>query len=377
MNKAPLSLLFLLLSFNVFTQNKSFYFDGELSAQTKFNLEKGNNIYLGGRYVPELNYKNNMDSISSISFLASANLSFSKTYISPKSNFSENLIKSYRAWVRYIYKPFEVRVGLQKIDFGSALLLRPLQWFNEIDPRDPQGLTYGVNGVLMRYYFNNNSNLWLWGLYGNSRMRGLDIISSYDKSPEFGGRFQSIIDKGEVSISFHQRITTFDEFKILNPFKKNPENRVGIDAKVDVGFGLWFEGSYIKRAKKIGPFTKQLLLTLGADYTYNIGNGLTMIAEHFYTSYGENKIDNENTNYISAFSFSYPISYFGNINTFFYHQWESSKNTFAINYKHSFNKLTGFLIGTYNPESVQNFQTNEILNTFTGPSIRIMLIYNH
>ena len=106
MNKAPLSLLFLLLSFNVFTQNKSFYFDGELSAQTKFNLEKGNNIYLGGRYVPELNYKNNMDSISSVSFLASANLSFSKTYISPKSNFSENLIKSYRAWVRYIYKTF-------------------------------------------------------------------------------------------------------------------------------------------------------------------------------------------------------------------------------------------------------------------------------
>ena len=94
MNKAPLSLLFLLLSFNVFTQNKSFYFDGELSAQTKFNLEKGNNIYLGGRYVPELNYKNNMDSISSVSFLASANLSFSKTYISPKSNFSENLIKN-------------------------------------------------------------------------------------------------------------------------------------------------------------------------------------------------------------------------------------------------------------------------------------------
>ena len=61
-----------------------------------------------------------------------------------------------------INKNIENRLGLQKIDFGSALLIRPLQWFNQIDPRDPLRLTNGVYGILFRQYFNDNSNIWLW-----------------------------------------------------------------------------------------------------------------------------------------------------------------------------------------------------------------------
>ena len=73
--------------------------------------------------------------------------------------FTESFISPYRIWVRYQIKNWEFRLGLQKIDFGSAQLLRPIQWFNQIDPRDPLGLTNGVNGLLVRRYFKNNSNL--------------------------------------------------------------------------------------------------------------------------------------------------------------------------------------------------------------------------
>ena len=38
--------------------------------------------------------------------------------------------------------------------------------------------TNGVNALLGRYYFNNNANIWLWGLYGNEDPRGFDITQS-------------------------------------------------------------------------------------------------------------------------------------------------------------------------------------------------------
>ena len=69
--------------------------------------------------------------------------------------------------MRYSSDQFELRLGLQKINFGSASMLRPLMWFDQMDPRDPLHLTDGVWGLLARYYFLNNANIWLWGLYGN------------------------------------------------------------------------------------------------------------------------------------------------------------------------------------------------------------------
>jgi len=35
----------------------------------------------------------------------------------------------YRGWIRYSGSQFEARVGLQKINFGPAQLLRSLKWF--------------------------------------------------------------------------------------------------------------------------------------------------------------------------------------------------------------------------------------------------------
>ena len=41
----------------------------------------------------------------------------------------------------------------QKMNFGSAIILRCLTWFNSIDPRDPLQATDGKTGPLLRYYF--------------------------------------------------------------------------------------------------------------------------------------------------------------------------------------------------------------------------------
>ena len=69
-------------------------------------------------------------------------------------------VKLYRGWGRVSNDRAEVRVGLQKINFGSAMMLRPLMWFDSMDPRDPLQMTDGVWGAMGRYYFNNNANVW-------------------------------------------------------------------------------------------------------------------------------------------------------------------------------------------------------------------------
>ena len=43
-------------------------------------------------------------------------------------------IKPYRLWLRLSSSRFEARLGLQKINFGSATIFRPLMWFDRSIP---------------------------------------------------------------------------------------------------------------------------------------------------------------------------------------------------------------------------------------------------
>ena len=377
MNRVFINLFLNLLISNLYSQSNSFEFKGQISLQSNVNFENDYKYFLGGRYLPELEYSKEIDSLSSITILSSANFSASKFFNTLGKNLNYEDYDFYRLWIRYINKNIEYRLGLQKIDFGSALLIRPLQWFNQIDPRDPLGLTNGVYGFLIRYYFKDNSNIWFWSLLGNNERRGLDFLISNKNKPEFGARFQKIIPNGEIAISYHYRKTTFDQLKLINPYQINPEQRIGLDAKWDLGIGLWFEASYIDRMKKIGPYSNQGLFLVGSDYTFNIGNGLNLIGEHFINFLGEKNIS-EASSSISATSISYPISFAGSLNAFYYRQWKNNKNTFAVNYRHNFNKITAYLIATYNPRlTEESFFENEILNTFAGPSFQLLLTYNH
>ncbi|KPK71093.1 hypothetical protein AMJ87_07695, partial [candidate division WOR_3 bacterium SM23_60] len=84
----------------------------------------------------------------------------------------DQAVDPYRLWCRFSGSQFELRGGLQKISFGSATVFRPLMWFDQIDVRDPLRITDGVYALLLRYYFLNNANVWLWGLYGNHETKG-------------------------------------------------------------------------------------------------------------------------------------------------------------------------------------------------------------
>ena len=353
-----------------------FEFDGQLLGQTSLGLEKQSSKFIGARYLPSLNFKKKTDSLSSFAIQISGNFSATQFLTSEKKNESSSSIDPYRIWLRYQVKNWEFRAGLQKIDFGVAQLLRPIQWFNQIDPRDPLGLTNGVNGLLIRHYFENNSNLWVWGLYGNQKQRGFDALPTIKDIPEFGGRFQSFIPKGEAAISYHYRQAGGDSALGINTYQ-SPEHRIGFDTKLDLGFGVWTEAALIHKVNNIGPLTNQFLLNIGIDFTFGIGKGLTISKEYLFSKYSDNQLNDSISRGISAFSFNYPLNFFSSLSALVYQQWNNNKQTLMLNYQHQFNNLSGYIILYYNPDSIEGIQQNDIFRSFAGPGIQLLLVYNH
>ncbi|MGB0851271.1 MAG: hypothetical protein ACPGTP_08480, partial [Bacteroidia bacterium] len=275
----------------------------------------------------------------------------------------------------YSGKQLEVRAGLQKIDFGSATLLRPLQWFNEIDPRDPLQLTNGVYGLLGKYSFMNNASIWIWGLYGNEKTRGFDALQTNSSQPEMGGRIQYPTKTGEIALSYHHRKVDASSLMALQPLSQVGEQRIAIDGKWDKKVGLWFEASHSFKNQNLGLLTNQTMLNLGMDYTFGIGNGLNIIGEHLALTYYV--IQKEDLAHISAATASYPLGLFDNLMSIVYFNWETREPILFLNYQHSFKQITGYIMAYYNPTSTQGIRQNDFSSSFTGPGIRLMCVYNH
>jgi hypothetical protein len=384
--KKVISFFFLIIicSFHLLAQKDNFLnienlkFKGQLSAWGHLNTENPYPLYLGTRYIPQLNYNIPLKNNRLIDFEASANIYGSSGIHFFDSASLDGNINPYRIWARYSTKQFEIRGGLQKINFGSANMLRALRWFDQVDPRDPLQLTNGVWGGLARYYFLNNANLWLWVLYGNNDKKGLEFIETNANIPEFGGRFQSPVPKGELAISFHHRSADSKGLFTNKPnMDKIPENRIGIDGKWDLLVGLWFEGAWVHKSKNIGDFTNQEILTLGTDYTFALGSGLNMVFEHMLIASDEKAFQFSQTTNLSALSSTYTFGMFDNINVIVYYDWMNKSIYNFVNWYRQFDRTTFYVMGYWNPENSKLPTLGAAENLYGGLGFQLMFVFYH
>jgi hypothetical protein len=351
---------------------------GQLSSWGIYNHLNDLPVYFGARYIPITNYTIELQNSKKIDFEVSANLSGTLGIRSFGEMQTDGSLQPYRMWTRYSTKHLEIRLGLQKINFGSATLLRPLMWLDQIDPRDPLQLTNGVWGLLGRYYFTNNANLWLWSLYGNDKPRPWDVAQTNQKHPEFGGRFQYPVTKGEVAFTFHHRITDTSGMELATPAPATvDENRIGVDGKWDLGVGLWFEGTYIRKAKDMGIYTNTEILNIGTDNTFGIGNGLNVVFEQLLLSFDHKPFSFSNPVSYSGLSLSYPISLIDNLSIITYFDWTSKSAYNFVNLKRQFNKLSIYFMAFWNPKNYQLPQQLNSGNYYSGRGIQLMLVFNH
>jgi hypothetical protein len=361
-------------------QKVMFKLENQVSGWINLNFGDTLRSLSGGRFIPVVTISDSLDETRKLDAELSIN-TYGNVFLSRlKYDDSDGDLKPYRLWIRYSGARFELRAGLQKINFGSASVLRPMMWFDKIDTRDPLQITDGVVGLLGRYYFRNNANIWLWGLFGNKKARGWDLVPGKKTAPEFGGRFQTLVPKGEAALSYHHRMADFSGFYPPPVPASNPyfaEDKVGIDCKWDLGVGFWIE--YVcKHNNPENPVLPewQTYLNAGIDYTLPIGNGIN-VASEFFRMNSKTTLSGKGTDQIfSVITCNYP---FGLLNTFLamaYYDWNNRQWYRFVNVQRKYDYWSFYLMAFWNPDKVSLYNAGSGRNMFAGKGIQLMAVVN-
>ncbi len=364
-------------------------FNRFLSAEIKNNIDiKGqlssyyvyeNNIKdsFGFRYIPTFSFKIFSAKNRTLDFESAFNFNTSAHTDDPHTIFNNFNGKYYRLWGR-LYSPHcEIRLGLQKINFGQAVLLRPLKWFDKIDPRDPLQFTEGVKALLFRYYFNNNVNIWIWGLSENDNTKGWEILPTAGNNPEWGGRLQIPVFNGELAGTFHRRtaLLVIPTPLLPTPLRYTvPESRYAFDGKWDIIVGVWFETSLTHQSLKILPYSDKTMSTLGTDYTFNIGSGLHVTAEHLRATLGNSPYEAIEKYDITALSSDYFIGMFDRLSAMVFYDHNGDDFFFHAGWGKIYDNWSFFLNVFKNPDSEGNSLIGE---SFKGSGFQLIAVFNH
>jgi len=351
--------------------------DGQVIGWTTINPGDDFQAMGGLRYIPELNFKIPVGNLT-IEGEGSLNVWGSATYGNDSIRFDKKL-DPYRAWVKLSGEQFELRAGLQKINFGSANMIRPLMWFDELDPKDPLGLTKGVYGLLGRYYFLNNANIWLWGLYGNNDPKGFEIFPSKKNSFEYGGRVQVPIPIGEIAATYHHREADPDAI-LPTPMQigeTTPENRYAFDAKIDLGVGIWFEGALIHKNSDLLTIDNSTMLNVGLDYTFNVGNGLHIMGETLYYTQGEEVFKSEQEVIFGGVSVNYPLNIIHNLSAIVFVDASNKELYRFVNWSMAYDKWSFYTMAFWNPDKYMIPGFEQETNIFSGVGFQFMAVFNY
>ena len=333
----------------------------------------------GLRYIPSLSmaFLPYVDAELSVNAFASAQTRL-------QDSVDSDATKLYRLWARFSTARFEARAGLQKINFGSAMLLRPLMWFDRVDPRDPLELTDGVYGLLARYYFQNNANVWAWGLLGDSSPKGWEQLGSVRWKPELGGRAQIPFPRGEAAATYHHRTVDWSQvLKIPEMLNEQAEDRFGVDAKADIGIGLWAEAVFSHETRRIsgatgwgGPWTR--VATAGVDYTFGVGSGLGVMVEHMLVSSGSSEPFGKGHSpdaHLSALMLSYPIGILDNLRAIALYDWRSKGVYSFVGWQRTLDSWLFSVTAFWNPDTPVSLGAPG--GGAAGKGIQLMVVFNH
>ena len=276
----------------------------------------------------------------------------------------------YRMWLRYSSDQIEARLGLQKIAFGPAMVLRSLAWFDTIDPKDPTGQTEAVEAFRLRLFPASSLALWLWSINNDQ-----DTLS-------FGGRAELSTSIGEWGLTYHQDPTELGQSMGQFPiFISGSHQRAAVDYRYDGYFGFWFEGTGIfadsKQDVELNRFT---LFTLGADYTIPVGSGLLIMAETMKINGSSTTANSNSEQTYTALMASLPINMlhqlmfitqidWDNSHIYNYLRWGVTYDHFSLNFIFSISPKRGeYDIAKEDlPKTIAGF----------GTGLQFTLIYNH
>jgi hypothetical protein len=156
-----------------------------------------------------------------------------------------------------------------------------------------------------------------------------------------------------------------------------PEMRLGLDGKWDIGPGVWFEGTYTFAELPVADLRHTRMLTLGADYTLGLGNGLTLMAEQFFYQYGQTMVKSSKSLTFTATSLTYPISLTHSLSAMVFYNWTTNDWYRFINWRINLENISFYLIGFWNPDQFDLYQNTGNSSLMGGKGFQIMFVWNH
>ncbi len=306
-------------------------------------------------YIPTLSLSRNLSDLSFIDF--------EWAYRLDRAYSADSLIlnheKNHRLWIRYSSEKVEVRLGLQKIVFGPSQILRTLSWFDTIDLKDPTNQTDGVDAFRLRVFPSNSLSIWSW------------LINSNQDTISFGGRAELSSSFGEFGFTFHSDPSKMPQQLGQSGFMiSDPHQRFALDIRHDGFIGSWMESALI--TSRHSDIT---MITIGADYTLPISNGLLIMTESMFI-----KNRNADDQMFTAFMAMLPLGMVHSTmfiaqfdwqedRVYSYFRWSATYDKFSLNLLLSQSpkrKEYGLPVEAF-PKSVAGF----------GTGIQFMFIYNH
>ncbi|MCF6237748.1 MAG: hypothetical protein L3J79_02875, partial [Candidatus Marinimicrobia bacterium] len=268
----------------------------------------------------------------------------------------------------------EYIIGLQKINFGLAKILRPLMWFDTLDPTDPLNLTSGVTGISASYYYDFGWSSRAWLLLPGEPM-GWEAFPGKPGTLETGGRVEIPRNRGQIGVSSHFRIADISDFSPDDPDLY--EGRIGLDGFWDVGVGLWVESVYKHQELSVDPFLDQIQATLGSDYTIWIGSGLHIMAEHMLIRSWNSPFIEDQTLQLSSGMISYSPSMFDQLSILLFMNWESETPLVYLSWRRSYDSIRFTLAALYTKVSGSSGRESLVTTGSSGKGIQLTVAYNH
>jgi len=377
LDKLPGSILYIVFSIISFhtiaNASPTFDFRGQLSSKflaVNSSSEWHNTVSI--RYLPDFTIQKVLSDDLLWDFNVSANI-FMDYESHPESDVS-SAVHLYRLNTQIKTPQSDTRLGLQKINFGPALLLRSLRWFDQVKPMDLLELTEGVTAIRYRYFFVNNANIWLWALYGNNEPKGYERVATKENSLEAGARFQYPCESGEVGLSVHGRQTESLGFSDELVGEDLFEKRIALDGKWDLGPGIWFEYVLIDQGAESQSDSNWVnMLTIGADYTFALGNGIYILAEHLVNSTSKEAVDWDNTGQISALQLSYPLTILDSVSLIQMYSWTQKQSFHYLSWNRTYDDWVLSISIILADDEVDDI---DYLG-FSGNGIQAMLVFHH
>jgi len=306
-------------------------------------------------YIPALSLSRDFNDLSFIDFEWAYR--FDRSYSG--DSLISNQEKNHRLWIRYSSEKLEARLGLQKIVFGPSQILRTLSWFDTIDLKDPTNQTDGVDALRLKWFPSNALSIWSWAIQNEQ-----DTLS-------FGGRAELSSSFGELGFTFHSDPSkTPQQVGQLELMISEPHQRIALDIRHDGFIGSWLETALITSDN-----SDIKMLTVGADYTLPIANGLSIMTESMFIQDG-----NTDDQSFTAFMAMLPLGMVHS--TMFISQidWNEKRTYSYLRWSATYDKYSLNLVLSQSPKRVEYGSPESYLpNTVAGfgSGIQFMFIYNH